>query len=110
MAKFLSKNGKFYVRDGKLLQKATPLTWLINETPTVPSAGGLTGPFYFNQISTTTTYTNLRFAQGNLLINNTILYNYGTKTWTDEKYRLITFTEKPNDITLAWLQTNAVPQ
>lgn len=110
MAKFLSKDGKFYMQNGKLLQKVVHFTWLINETPTIPSNGGLTGTFYFNQISTTTTYTGFRFAQGNLLINNTIIYNYGTKSWTDEKYRLVTFTEEPNNATLTWFKANAVPQ
>lgn len=111
MAKFLSKDGKFYMQNGKLLQKVVHLTWLINETPTVPSAGGLTCTFYFNQISTTTTHSNFRFAQGNLFTDGTLqLYSYSSKTWADEKYRLITFTEKPNDTTLAWFEANAVPQ
>lgn len=109
MAKFLSKDGKFYMREGKLLQKVVYLTWLINETPTIPSGGGLTGTFYFNQISTTTTYTFLRFAQGNMLAGSTHMYDGNQKTWTDEKYRLVTFTEEPNDTTLAWFKANATP-
>lgn len=36
MPKFLSKDGKFYMKDGKLLQKVVYFTWLINETPTIP--------------------------------------------------------------------------
>lgn len=111
MAKFLSKDGKFYMQNGKLLQKIIYLTWLINETPTVPSAGGLTCTFYFNQISTTTTHSNFRFAQGNLFTDGTLqLYSYDLKTWADEKYRLVTFTEEPNDATLTWFKANAVPQ
>lgn len=111
MAKYLSKNGKFYMQNGKLLQKVVHLTWLINETPTVPSGGSLTCTFYFNQISTTTTYTFFRFAQGNIFAGgNTRIYSDSNKTWIDEKYRLITFTEEPNDNTLAWFEANAVPQ
>lgn len=111
MAKFLSKDGKFYMRDGKLLQKATSLTWLINETPNVPGAGGLICTFYFNQISTTTTHSGFRFAQGNLFTDSTLrLYDNNSKTWVDEKYRLVTFTEKPDATTLAWFEANAVPQ
>lgn len=111
MAKFLSKNGKFYMQNGKLLQKVVHLTWLINETPTVPSAGILICTFYFNQISTTTTHSGFRFTQGNLFTDGTLrLYDSNSKTWIDEKYRLITFTEEPNDNTLAWFEANAVPQ
>ena len=111
MPKFLSKDGKFYMRDGKLLQKVVHLTWLINETPTVPGGGGLTCTFYFNQVSTTITHSNFRFAQGNLFTDGTLqLYSHSSKTWTDEKYRLITFTEEPNDTTLTWFKANAVPQ
>lgn len=110
MAKFLSKDGKFYMWNGKLLQKAVYLTWLINETPTVPGGGGLTCTFYFNQISTTTTHSGFRFAQGNLFTDDTLhLYNNGSKTWVDEKYRLITFTEEPNDNVLTWFKANAKP-
>lgn len=111
MAKYLSKDGKFYMQNGKLLQKVVHLTWLINETPTVPGAGSLICTFYFNQISTTTTHSGFRFTQGNLFTDGTLrLYDSNSKTWTDEKYRLITFTEEPNDITLAWFKANAVPQ
>ena len=110
MAKFLSKNGKFYMQNGKLLQKATPLTWLINETPTIPvNSGGLTCTFYFSQISTTTTYTAFRFLQGQIFAGNTPIYNSIQKTWIDEKYRLVTFTEEPDDITLTWFEVNAKP-
>ena len=110
MAKFLSKDGKFYVRDGKLLQKAVYLTWLINETPTIPAnGGGLTCTFYFSQISTTTTYTAFRFLQGQIFAGSTPIYNVIQKTWANEKYRLVTFTEEPNDITLAWFKANAKP-
>lgn len=111
MAKFLSKNGKFYMQNGKLLQKTTPLTWLINETPTVPSGGFYSCKFYFNQIDTTTIYTGFRFAQGNIFAGTGMrIYDDNQKTWIDEKYRLVTFTEKPNDTVLTWFEANAVPQ
>lgn len=38
------------------------------------------------------------------------MYDGNQKTWVDEKYRLLTFTEEPNDTTLAWFKANAVPQ
>lgn len=110
MAKFLSKDGKFYMQNGKLLQKVVYLTWLINETPTIPSSGDLTGTFYFNQISTTTTYSSISFRQGNMFAGSTRMYDGHQKTWIDEKYRLLTFTEEPNDTVLAWFEANAVPQ
>lgn len=111
MAKFLSKDGKFYMRDGKLLQKTTSLTWLINETPTVPPGGFYSCNFYFNQINTTTIYTGFRFAQGNIFAGaNMRIYDDNQKTWIDEKYRLITFTEAPDATILAWFEANAVPQ
>ena len=111
MAKFLSKDGKFYMRDGKLLKKTTSLTWLINETPTVLNGGFYSCNFYFNQIDTTTIYTGFRFAQGSMFAGvNTIIYNGITKTWVDEKFRLVTFTEEPDTTILAWFEANAVPQ
>lgn len=110
MAKFLSKDGKFYMRDGKLLQKTTPLTWLINETPTVPSGGFYSCNFYFSQIDTTTIYTGFRFAQGNIFAGTGMrIYEDNQKTWVDEKYRLVTFTEEPDATILAWFEANAKP-
>ena len=104
MAKFLSKDGKFYMRDGKLLQKATPLTWLINETP------DLTNYMYVH-----INFTSREFPYNQFIIESSKLYyNEGPVCddmgFTKEAFRTVVFETAPTDELLTWLQANAVPQ
>ena len=112
MAKFLSKDGKFYMRDGKLLQ-LQPSTWLINETPdatpyvssgTQPFTSSIGGVIYkFRSISIgdgVISYYDL--SQG----RDAIVYN--DSEWPNAAFRKIAFEEEPTGDLLTWLQANAI--
>lgn len=104
MAKFLSKDGKFYMRDGKLLQKVVYLTWLINETPDLT-----------NNMDVSINFTSFNTIYKRFYINSSVL-NYNDNTVCDdmgfvkEAYRTIVFETVPTGELLTWLQANAVPQ
>ena len=104
MAKFLSKDGKFYMRDGKLLQKATPLTWVINETP------DLTNYMYVH-----INFTSRGISYKQFLIESSKLYYDNSPVCDDigfvkEAFRTVAFETAPTGELLTWLQANAVPQ
>lgn len=114
MAKFLSKDGKFYMRDGKLLQKANSLIWVIKSDAT--------GELVTTQISFTsngqkftsigTTYTGLYVV---LCYDNVEVAGYdpgtgGVYEFDPDGYRIITFDTHPTGALLSWLESNAVPQ
>ena len=104
MAKFLSKNGKFYMRNGKLLQKATPLTWLINEIPDLT-----------NDMSVRINFTSRGISYKQFLIESSKLYYDNSPVCDDigfvkEAYRTAVFETVPTGELLTWLQANAVPQ
>lgn len=112
MAKYLSKDGKFYMRDGKLLQ-LQPTTWLINEAPdattyvssgTQPFTSSIGGVIYkFRSISIgdgVISYYDL--SQG----EDAIVYN--ESRWPNAALRKITFEEEPTGDLLTWLQANAI--
>ena len=93
MPKFLSKDGKFYMRDGKLLRYSATLegTWVFNNMLTA-------WPTSLNNTS-----VNVRCASNGSLFENFDFVNgdsssikYGTTTvkttsWSDAAYRIITF-------------------
>ena len=105
MAKFLSKDGKFYMRDGKLLQYIVPVskTWVINETP------DLTNHLYV-QIN----FTSNGISHKQFVIESSKLYYNGPVCddmgFTKEAYRTVVFETAPTGELLTWLQANAVPQ
>ena len=117
MAKFLSKDGKFYMRDGKLLQKATSLTWLIKSDAS--------GELVTTQIAFTSNgqkFTSIGADyddSGAFMIlrydNNEVagwdIYGGGAGfEFENEAYRKLTFDTPPTGALLTWLQANAVPQ
>ena len=115
MAKFLSKDGKFYMRNGKLLQKATSLTWLIKSDAT--------GEFATTQISFTSNgqkFTSIGTYNDSgtvviLYYDNNEIAGYepgfgGVYEFENEAYRILTFDTPPTGDLLTWLQANAVPQ
>lgn len=106
MAKFLSKDGKFYMRNGKLLQYIVPVskTWVINETP------DLTNDIYVHINFTSRGFPYTRFA-----IESSRLYYDGAIIcddigFTKEAFRTVVFETAPTGELLTWLQANAVPQ
>lgn len=112
MAKFLSKDGKFYMRDGKLLQ-LQPSTWLINEVPDAtpyvssgvqPFTSSIGGVIYkFRSISIgdgVISYYDL--SQG----EDAIVYN--ESRWHNASLRKIAFQEEPTGDLLTWLLANAI--
>ena len=112
MAKFLSKDGKFYMRDGKLLQKAVYLTWLINKSPDVStdmlvtinftSNGESFDQFQIDSIMPGIIYLKNGSGKG---------YQYNGGSWSyGEAYRTVVFETAPTGELLTWLQANAVPQ
>ena len=117
MAKFLSKDGKFYMQNRKLLQKATSLTWLIKSDAT--------GEFATTQISFTSNgqkFTSIGVDyddSGTFMIlrydNNEVadwdIYGEGAGfEFYNEVYRTVVFETVPTGELLTWLQANAVPQ
>ena len=106
MAKFLSKDGKFYMRNGKLLQYIVPVskTWVINETP------DLTNDMYVH-----INFTSREFPYNQFIIESSRLYyNEGPVCddmgFTKEAFRTVVFETAPTGELLTWLQANAVPQ
>ena len=117
MAKFLSKDGKFYMRNGKLLQKATSLIWVIKSDAT--------GEFTTTQISFTSNgqkFTSIAAVyddSGTFMIlrydNNEVagwdIYGGGAGfEFDNEAYRTVVFETAPTGELLTWLQANAIPQ
>ena len=117
MAKFLSKDGKFYMRDGKLLQKANSLIWVIKSDAT--------GTFATTQIALTSNgqkFTSIGANyddSGTFIIlrydNNEVagldIYGGGRGfEFENEAYRTVVFETAPTGELLTWLQANAVPQ
>lgn len=112
MPKFLSKDGKFYMRDGKLLQ-LQPSTWLINETPdatTHVSSG--TQPFTSSVGGVIYKFRSLYVGDGAISYydlsqgEDAIVYN--ESRWLNQSLRKIVFEDEPTGDLLAWLQVNAV--
>lgn len=112
MAKFLSKDGKFYMREGKLLQ-LQPSTWLINEVPdatTYVSSG--TQPFTSSIGGVIYKFRSLHIADGVISYydlsqgRDAIVYN--ESEWPNAAFRKIAFEEEPTGDLLTWLQANAI--
>lgn len=106
MAKFLSKDGKFYMRDGKLLGYIAPVskTWVINETP------DLTNDMYVH-----INFTSRGISYKQFLIESSKLYYDDSPVCDDisfvkEAFRTVVFETVPTGELLTWLQANAVPQ
>ena len=106
MAKFLSKNGKFYMRDGKLLQYIVPVSksWVINETP------DLTNDMYvhINFTSRGFPYKLFDIESSKLYYDSAIICD--DMGFTKEAYRTVVFETVPTGELLTWLQANAVQQ
>lgn len=106
MAKFLSKDGKFYMRDGKLLGYIAPVskTWVINETP------DLTNDMYvhINFTSRGISYKQFVIESSKLYYDNSLVCdNIG---FVKEAFRTVVFETTPTGELLIWLQANAIPQ
>lgn len=116
MAKFLSKDGKFYMRDGKLLQKANSLIWVIKSDAT--------GVFATTQIAFTSngqkfTSIGADYDAGSFVIlryDNDEVAGYDTAVgdlvyeFYNDAYRKLTFDTPPTGDLLTWLQANATQQ
>ena len=113
MAKFLSKDGKFYMRDGKLLQKTTSLTWLINKSPDVSTDMLVTINFTsngknFDQFQIDSVVPGIIYLKNGSDVGG---YQYDSASWSyGEAYRTVVFETAPTGELLTWLQANAVPQ
>ncbi len=112
MAKFLSKDGKFYMRDGKLLQ-LQPSTWLINEAPDVtPYVSSGTQPFTSSIGGVSYKFRSISIGDGVISYydlsqgEDAIVYN--ESRWPNAALRKITFEEEPTGGLLTWLQANAI--
>ena len=105
MAKFLSKDGKFYMRNGKSLQYIVPVskTWVINEIP------DLTNDMYVHINFTSNGISHKQFVieSSRLYYNGLVCDDIG---FTKEAYRTVVFETVPTGELLTWLQANAVPQ
>ena len=114
MAKFLSKDGKFYMRNGKLLGYITPIskTWLINETPDVSTDMLATINFTsngesFDQFQIDSVVPGIIYLKN----GSGAGYQYDSASWGyGEAYRTVVFETAPTGELLTWLQANAVPQ
>lgn len=115
MAKFLSKDGKFYMRDGKLLQKANSLIWVIKNSAT--------GELETTQISFTSNgqkFTSIGSNYNGLYVvlcydNNEVAgYDLGSGPYEyefdNDAYRTVVFETAPMGELLTWLQANAISQ
>lgn len=114
MAKFLSKNGKFYMRNGKLLQKANSLIWVIKSDAA--------GELVTTQIAFTSNgqkFTSIGTYYSGIFVilrydNNEVAgYDPGTGgvyEFDNEAYRTVVFETAPTGELLTWLQANAIPQ
>lgn len=112
MAKFLSKDGKFYMREGKLLQKTTFFTWLINKSPDVSTDMLVTINFTSNGESFDQFQVDVAMPGIIYLKNGSGTgYQYDDGSWKyGETYRTVAFETAPTGELLTWLQANAVPQ
>lgn len=114
MAKFLSKDGKFYMRDGKLLQYTIPVsrTWVINESPDADSSYDFDANFTLKNSAGIGESNFIGFRSigvGELEYKtglSTSIVPY-TGTWDDQAYRTIVFETTPTGELLTWLQSNA---
>lgn len=112
MAKFLSKDGKFYMRDGKLLQKVVYLTWVINKSPDVSTDMLVTINFTsngesFDQFQIDSVIPGIIYLKN----GSGTGYQYDSASWSyGEAYRTVVFETTPTGELLTWLQANAVPQ
>ena len=114
MAKFLSKDGKFYMRDGKLLQYIVPVnkTWVINETPDVSTDMLVTINFTsngesFDQFQVDSVVPGIIYLKN----GSGAGFQYDSSSWDfGETYRTVVFETVPTGELLTWLQANAVPQ
>ena len=114
MAKFLSKDGKFYMREGKLLRYSATLegTWVFNTTLTAWPTSLNNTSINVACVSNSKPFENLDFVNG-----DSSSIKYGTTTvkttsWSDVVYRIVTFT-LPFDGTdnlpfYDWFITNAI--
>ena len=114
MAKFLSKDGKFYMRDGKLLRYSATLegTWVFNNTLMAWPTSLNNTSVNMKCVSNGSPFENFDFVNG-----DSSSIKYGTTTvkttsWSDAAYRIVTFAF-PFDGTdnLAfydWFVTNAI--
>ena len=115
MAKFLSKDGKFYMRNGKLLQYIVPVskTWVINETPDVSTDMLVTINFTsngksFDQFQIDSVVPGIIYLKNGSDVGG---YQYDSASWGfGETYRTVVFETAPTGELLTWLQANAVPQ
>ena len=115
MAKFLSKDGKFYMRNGKLLQKANSLTWVIKSDA---SGELVTTQIAFTSNGQKFTSIGANGYSGTFVIlyydNNEVAgYDPGTGgvyEFDNEAYRTVVFETAPTGELLTWLQANAIPQ
>lgn len=112
MAKFLSKDGKFYMQNGKLLQKVVYLTWVINKSPDVSTDMLVTINFTsngesFDQFQIDSVIPGIIYLKN----GSGAGYQYDSASWSyGEAYRTIVFETTPTGELLAWLQANAIPQ
>ena len=114
MAKFLSKDGKFYMRDGKLLQYIVPVnkTWVINKSPDVNTDMLVTINFTsngesFDQFQVDAAMPGIIYLKNGYGLG----YQYDSSSWSfGETYRTVVFETVPTGELLTWLQANAVPQ
>lgn len=115
MAKFLSKDGKFYMRDGKLLQKANSLIWVIKS-----SANGALATTQIAFTSNGQKFTSIgaNDSSGVAMILYYDSYEAagydpaggGVYEFAIEAYRTVVFEIAPTGELLTWLQANAIPQ
>lgn len=114
MAKFLSKDGKFYMRDGKLLGYIAPIskTWVINKSPDVSTDMLITINFTSNGESFDQFQVDAAMPGIIYLKNGSGKgYQYDDSSWKyGEVYRTVVFETAPTSELLTWLQANAVPQ
>lgn len=114
MAKFLSRDGKFYMQNGKLLQKANSLIWVIKSDAS--------GELVTTQIAFTSNgqkFTSIGADYTGIFIvlhyDNNEVAGYdpgggGVYEFDNEAYRTVVFETEPTGELLTWLQANAVPQ
>lgn len=114
MAKFLSKNGKFYMRNGKLLRYSATLegTWVFNNTLTTWPTSLNNTSINVRCVSNGSPFENFDFVNG-----DSSSINYGTTTvkttsWSDAAYRIVTFAfpfdGTDNLVFYDWFVTNAI--
>lgn len=115
MAKFLSKDGKFYMQNGKLLQKANSLIWVIKSDA---SGELVTTQIAFTSNGQKFTSIGANDSSGVAMIlyydsNEIAGYDLGlggVYDFNDQAYRTVVFETEPTGELLTWLQANAVPR